>query len=293
MRDFDFVSPKSLQEALAILRQLDGRVLKPLAGGTDLIDQLRSGRRTADIVMDTKHIPEMLVLEFDPHNGLRIGAAVNCSTIASYAPVRERYHAIAESCGLVGSVQIQNRAGIGGNVCNAAPSADTVPSLLVHEAIAVIIGPNGQRELPLDQFFVGPGQSVLAPNEVLLEIRVPVPPANSASHYLRFIPREEMDIAVAGAASFLELEPGSNRCRRARIALAAVAPTPIRAPEAEALLQGKELTPDVLVQAAEAAARAARPISDVRGSAAYRIELVKVLTRRTLEACLHTLGVRR
>ncbi|MFQ5879709.1 MAG: FAD binding domain-containing protein, partial [Dehalococcoidia bacterium] len=182
------------------------------------------------------------------------------------------------------------RASVGGNICNAAPSADTVPPLLVHGAVAVIAGLSGRRELSLDEFFQGPGQTVLAPNEVLLEVRLPPPPANSASHYLRFIPREEMDIAVAGVGGLLALEPGTRRCLQARIALAAVAPTPIRAGEAEAYLEGQMLEPQHLAQAGELAARATRPISDVRGSADYRRELVKVLTRRGLERCLESLG---
>ena len=291
MRDFDFAAPRTLDEAMAILARADGQQVRALAGGTDLIDQLRQGRRSPGMVMDVKQIPEMRRLAFDPREGLYIGAAVPCADVVNYPSVRERYPAVAEASGLVGSVQIQNRASVGGNICNAAPSADTVPPLLVYGALALVAGPTGQRQLPLDEFFVGPGQTVLASNEILLAVLVPLPPANSASHYLRFTPREEMDIAVAGVGSLLALEPGTRRCRQARLALAAVAPTPIRAREAEASLEGQLLGREHLVRAGELAAQATRPISDVRGSADYRRELVKVLTRRTLESCLRSLGV--
>lgn len=291
MRDFDFAAPRTLDEAMAILAQADGQQVRVLAGGTDLIDQIRQGRKSPSLVMDMKQIPEMRRLAFDPREGLYIGAAATCQEIAGYPPVRQHYPALAEACSLVGSIQIQNRASVGGNVCNAAPSADTVPPLLVHGALAVVAGAGGRRQLPLDEFFLGPGQTVLAANEIMLAVIVPPPPANSASHYLRFTPREEMDIAVAGVGSLLVLEPGSRRCRQARLALAAVAPTPIRAREAEASLEGQLLGKEHLVRAGELAAQATRPISDVRGSADYRRELVKVLTRRTLESCLRSLGV--
>ncbi|MFQ5879276.1 MAG: FAD binding domain-containing protein, partial [Dehalococcoidia bacterium] len=207
MRDFDFVMPRTLDEAMAILARGDGQEIRALAGGTDLIDQMKQGRKSPGLVMDVKQIPEMRRLSFDADGGLRIGAAATCTDIASYPPVREHYPAVAEACSLIGSTQVQNRASVGGNICNAAPSADTAPPLLVHGAVAVVAGPSGGRELSLEEFFVGPGTTVLAPNEVLLEVRLPPPTANSASHYLRFIPREEMDIAVAGVGGLLALEP--------------------------------------------------------------------------------------
>ena len=187
-------------------------------------------------------------------------------------------------------MQIQNRASIGGNICNAAPSADTVPPLIVYSAKEVIVGPGGRREVPLEEFFRGPGQHVMEPSEILLETVVPPPPPNSSAHYLRFIPRNEMDIAVAGVASLLALEPGTRRCTHARIALAAVAPTPVRATAAEGVLEGQEITEDLIRQAAERAVEACSPITDMRGSSEYRKELVKVLTRRTLYQSMASLG---
>jgi len=281
MREFAYAAPRSLQEALDLLSQAggDGR---PLAGGTDLITQMKESRKSPSVVVDVKRIPELNVLAWDARHGLRVGAAVSCTRIAAFAPVQERYAALAEACALVGSVQIQNRAALGGNFCNAAPSADAVPPVLSYGGKVIIAGPTGRRELPAEDFFIGPGQTVLGKGELLVEITIPTPPPQAGAAYLRFIPREEMDIAVAGVGSFVQLGADRRRCELARITLAAVAPTPVRAREAEEFLAGKELDQATLKQAGELAARAAKPISDVRGSAAYRIELVKVLTQRTL-----------
>ncbi len=291
VQPFTYARPSSLQEALEVISQYKGR-FRPIVGGTDLVDQMKRGRRTPALVLDVKYIPETTRIEYTPADGLRLGSAVSCTRTYEHPAVVKNYPAIAEAAHLVGSLQIQNRASIGGNICNAAPSADTAPPMLVYEARAIIAGPRGRREVPLDQFFTGPGQTVLADDEILVELAVPPPPPNSSSHYLRFIPREEMDIAVAGVASLLTLDRRTQRCTRARIALAAVAPTPLRARDAEAALEGKVVTEELLAQAGELAAKAARPITDVRGSAEYRRELVKVLTRRTLQACLERLGVR-
>ncbi len=286
MRPFQFAAPATLAEAILVMSKAQGAA-KPLVGGTDLIAQMKENRRTPGIVVDVKRIPEMRRLAYE-RDGLHIGAAVPCFDTYEHPDVQKLYPAVFDSARLVGSIQIQNRASIGGNVCNASPSADTVPALLVYEGRAVIVGPKGRREVPLDGFFTGPGRSVLAPEELLLEIVLPPPSVRSSSHYQRFIPREEMDIAVAGVASLLALD-AKGVCTRARIALAAVAPTPLRAKAAEAALEGKRVTPALLREAAEVASKAAKPISDVRGSAEYRVELVKVLTRRTLEQCVQDL----
>jgi carbon-monoxide dehydrogenase medium subunit len=285
VREFEYMAPESLPEAIDLLSRANGKG-QLLAGGTDLIAQMKENRKSPALVVDVKRIPELNVLSFDEKQGLRVGAAVSCTRIAGFAPARERYLALTEACGLIGSVQIQNRAAVGGNFCNATPSADTVPPILSYGGKVVIVGPDGRRELPAENFFVGPGQTVLGKGEILVEITIPIPPSNSGAAYLRFIPREEMDIAVAGVGSFVQFSADGRRCEQARIALAAVAPTPVRAREAEEFLGGK--TPDqaIFTQAGDLAARAAKPISDVRGSAAYRIELVKVLTRRSLQKAL-------
>ena len=290
MRPFEFVSPRTLDEALQAMASANGQA-RALAGGSDLIDQIRVGRRTPSLVVDIKNIPEMKRLEYVPGEGLHVGTGVSCTSTAEYPPVGEHYSSIKESCLLIGSVQIQNRASMGGNVCNAAPSGDTIPPLLTYGARGLIAGPKGRREVLLEEFFRGPGTSILEPDELLVEIIVPPPPPNSSGHYLRFIPRNEMDIAVAGAASMVVVDPATGRCTQARIGLASVAPTPMRAREAEAALEGQVLSKEQIRAAAELTPNAANPITDVRGSIEYRKELCKVLTRRTLEHCQSDLGL--
>ncbi|MBI4340474.1 MAG: xanthine dehydrogenase family protein subunit M [Chloroflexi bacterium] len=291
MKPFTYVAPTSLQEAHQVLARAKGPGdVRALVGGSDLIDQMRVNRRTPSVVLDIKRIPEMKRLEWVPGEGLHVGAAVCCTDTVQFAAVVQNYSSIHESCQLVGSTQIQNRASMAGNIGNSAPSADTVPGLITFGAKVLVTGPRGHREVLLESFFTGPGQNVLAPDEIIQEVIVPPPPANSSGHYLRFIPRNEMDIAVAGVASMIVLAPRTRRCTTARIALASVAPTPVRARAAEAVLEGKEITAALIREAGEKAVEAASPISDVRGSAEYRRELVKVLTRRTLGMCMESLG---
>src|SRR6185437_11106995 len=189
---------------------------------------------------------------------------------------------VADGAGLIGSIQIRNLATVGGNLCNAAPSADVSPPLIAAGARAEIIGPDGTRSVPMDEFFLGPRRTVLGPTELLLGVWVPEPAARSGGHYLRHTPRKEMDIAVVGVGSTITLD--GERCADARIALGAVAPTPVRARGAEEALRGQVVSPDLIEEAARLAAEDARPISDVRGSAEFRRHLVAVLTRRTLTA---------
>ncbi len=287
MPNFDYEAPTSLASALELLAR-PGEI-SPMAGGTDVIDQLKNNRRNADLVVDLKRIPDLLVLESNG-SGLRIGSAVSCTEVHNFTAENGNYSALAESSELVGSVHIQNRASIGGNVCNAAPSADTIPSLLIHEAVAHTASASGEREIPLIDFFAGPGQTVLQKGEILKELGVPTPSANTTSAYLRFIPRNEMDIAVAGVGSLIEVDPSSDVVTKARIALASVAPTPVRAYAAEEFLEGKNIDVEVIAKTADLAVEATVPITDVRGSAEYRKELIKVLTKRTLNICLKRLA---
>ncbi|MBI3953356.1 MAG: xanthine dehydrogenase family protein subunit M [Chloroflexi bacterium] len=287
MRAFDYRAPTTLTEVLALLAQAKGEV-RPLVGGTDLIPQLREGRKRPALVLDLKRIPDLGRLEYDPDMGLRIGAAVTCSAVAAHPQVRRHYAALAQAAALVGSRAIQNRASIGGNICNASPSADTVPPLLCLSARAFVAGGRGQREVELERFFQGPGKTILAKDELLVEVVVPPPAKRSASCYLRFTPRAEMDIAVAGVAALIVLD-GGRQCQEARLALAAVAPRPLRVPTAEAALKGRALDAQALEEAGELAAQAAQPITDIRGGAEYRRRLVRVLTRQALEQCLAAL----
>ncbi len=238
MLNFEYHTPRSLEEALSLLDK-QREEANVLAGGTDLIVQMKGGRVHPSRIVDVKKIPELNRLEWSEDEGLHIGAAVPLSRVAAYPPVVERFNILAQACSLVGSIQIRNRGTVGGNICNAAPSADTPLPLLCLGARVLLARPEETRIVPLEDFFQGPGQTALARNELLVEIEVPTPPTSSAGCYLRHTPREEMDIAVVGVASFLTLPPQGKLCHEARIALGAVAPTPIRARQAELLLAGK------------------------------------------------------
>lgn len=279
MRRFELVLPSSINECLKILATRKGNA-KVVAGGTDLLPQLKNGVINPPCVVDLSGVVVLKTLARVKGKGLRIGASVTARTLELDKHVRSAYPAIAESGALVGSVQVRNLATIGGNLCNAAPSADMAPPLLALDAEAVIVGPKGRRRVPMASFFTGVRKTVLAPNELLLEITVPAPGPHSGGNYLRHTPRRELDIAIVGVASQITLTGG--KCVKARIALASVAPTPVRALKAEAALVGQQVTPALIERAAELALEAAKPISDQRGSADYRLHLVRVLTRRTL-----------
>jgi carbon-monoxide dehydrogenase medium subunit len=287
MPNFDYEAPTSLASALELLAR-PGE-MRPLSGGTDIIDQLKSNRRHADLVVDLKRVPELLALESNS-SSLKIGSAVSCTDVHNYTAENGGFPALSESTELVGSIHIQNRASVGGNVCNAAPSADTIPALLIHEAVARTASASGGREIPLIDFFAGPGQTVLEKGEILKELVLPAPANNTASAYLRFIPRNEMDIAVAGVGSLIELDPSTKIVTKARIALASVAPTPVRASAAEEFLEGTVIDAEAIDKTADLAVDSAVPITDVRGSAEYRKELIRVLTKRTLNICLERLA---
>jgi len=281
---FDYAAPRTLAEAIALLAEKGDRA-RVLAGGTDIIVQVREGRRHVDLLVDVKHIPEVNELSYSAA-GLRLGAAVPCAAICEDPAVRHAYPGLVDAASLVGGVQIQSRAGVGGNLCNASPAADTIPALIAHQAVAVIAGPNGQREVPVEQFCIGPGRTVLGRGELLVRLHLPPPPADSAGRYLRFIPRNEMDIAVVGAGVRVTLDEKRVRCLGARIALAAVAPTPLFVPEAGDALVDGPITDILIDKAVSLAQAAARPISDMRGDAAYRRHLVGVLTRRALQGAI-------
>ncbi len=282
MKWFDYTAPVTLAEAMNAVAS--GPRAKALAGGTDLLVQMRAGRVEADLVVDIKRAPELNELSYDSARGLTLGAAAPCCRISENASVRQHYPALAEVAALIGGVQIQSRASLGGNLCNAAPSADAVPMLIAYSAICRIAGAHGTREVRAEDFCTGPGRTVLEPGELLVSFQLPPPPARSGGSYLRFIPRNEMDIAVAGAGVQVVLDDG--HFRTARIALAAVAPTPLFVPEAGESLAGKPAVPESIRAAAEIARAVAQPITDMRGTAEYRRHLCAVLTRRALEAAV-------
>ncbi len=290
MPRFEYFAPQSLPDALTLLQER-GQGGRPLAGGTDLVVQVKEGEKipTPSYLVSLRRIPELRGIDLNDGNSLRIGATATMAEIAESPLIRERYSALADSAEIVGSIQTMNMATVGGNVCNAAPSADTAPPLLAHEAVAVVAGPRGERELPLEEFWLGPNQTALQPGELLRELRLPAAPASTGGVYVRRTPRKQMDIAVIGVAVLLTLGPSTgsgqagDRIERARIALGAVAPTPVRASKAEAALEGKAVSEALFAEAAETAASEASPIDDIRGSAEFRRHLVRVTTERCLQ----------
>jgi len=278
---FDYAAPGSLSEALGLLERNPGALL--LAGGTDLLVQMRARRKQADLLIDVKKAPELNELSLDA-GGLTLGASVPCYRVYGNRDVARAFPALAEVAGLIGGTQIQGRASIGGNLCNAAPSADAVPLLIALSARCRIAGPGGEREMAVEDFCVAPGRNALGAGEILVSLRIPAGGAGFGAHYLRFIPRNEMDIAVVGSGVSVRLEGGVVSA--ARVALAAVAPTPLFAREAGDSLVGKAPDAAAIEEAARLASAAARPISDMRGPAEYRRHLCGVLTRRALTAAV-------
>lgn len=279
MRRFELALPSTVQDCLAALS--GSGEINVVAGGTDLLPQMKNGLVKPGTVVDLSGIADLQKLEIDGDGALHIGAAVS-ARVAELSPiVRNGFLGIAEGAGVIGSYQVRNLATVGGNVCNAAPSADVSPPLVAMDAVVVVAGPDGQRLLPISDFFQGVRRTTLQPGELVVEFIVPAPGPNSGGTYLRHTPRRELDIAVVGVGTQLTVQDG--KCTKARIALGAVAPVIVRATEAEAALEGQEVTSELLDKAATLAVNSASPISDQRGSAEYRRHLVRVLTRRTLQ----------
>ncbi len=285
MHKFNYFAPRSLKEAATILAK-NGPNGKVLAGGTDLLVQIKEHVKgiAPDYVVSLKNVKELRQVKFSPRSGLTIGAGATISQVMDTPGVRERYPALVQGAAIIGSIQIQNIATIGGNICNAAPSADSVPPLIAYGAMLTIAGPRRTREVLLQDFFVGPGKTLMRPDELLVSVQVATPPARSGCNYVRHTPRAQMDIAMVGIASYVELDRNGN-VSDARIVLGAVAPTPIRARRAEENLHGVP-SEEALKQAGELAAQEESPISDVRGSAGYRRYMTSVLVQRTLRAAL-------
>lgn len=279
MLKFDFVAAHSAEDAVAQLKER-GPGGKLLAGGTDILLQIKARVVRPTYVVDLSHVEELGQIDVRPGEGVWIGSMVRMREIQQSAFLRERFGIVVDGALLVGSIQIRSLATVGGNLCNAAPSADIAPPLIAAGARAEILGPGGRRSVGLDEFFLGPRHTVLGHDDVLLGVFIPNPAARSGGHYLRHTPRKEMDIAVVGVGSAISLENG--HCRNVRVVLGAVAPTPVRARRAEELLSGQTLSVELIDAAAKLAVEHAHPIDDVRGTVAFRRHLVEVLTRRTL-----------
>ncbi len=282
MKEFEYLEPTSMQQALEWLNTHRGRA-RVLAGGTDLYLRLRKGVFLPDYVIDLKRVPSLDSITPNRGGGVQIGPTTIQDDIARSSLIQQLYPALAEAASWVGSVQTRNRATVVGNVCNASPAADTAPALLSYGAQVKIASAQGERTLPLEEFFVGPGRTALQDNELVAEIILPAPQPHSGAAFFRRT-RTAMDIAVVCGAALLQLSNGT--CQNARIALGAVGPIPLRATRAEAALRGQMLTDQVVADASRIASEEARPIDDVRSTAEYRREMVRVLTGRSLRQAM-------
>ena len=273
----DYRSPGSVKEAVDLLTAHDGAA-HVLAGGTDLLVKLRAGFVSPQLVVDVKAIPQLRGIATDAR-GFRIGAAVSCAEIGEHAALAAAWPGVVEALQLIGSTQIQGRATLGGNLCNASPAADSVPALIAAGAVCEVAGPGGEREVPVEKLVTGPGRTSLARGEFVLAFRLPKPRARSGDAYLRLIPRTEMDIAVVGVGVALTLD-AAGVCTHARVGLGAVAPTPLLVTDASNALIGSRGDDAALAALAAAASAACKPIDDKRGTVAYRTKVAGVLAGR-------------
>ena len=271
----EYLSPGSVAEAVRAL-QVDGA--RVMAGGTDLLVQMRIGRAKPNVVVDLKRIPGIADIR-EEDGAFIIGAAASGAALGEHEALRKAWPGVVEAANLIGSTQVQGRASLGGNLCNASPAADSVPALIAAGATCVIAGPNGEREAPVETIQVAPGKTTLAKGEVLLAFRLPKWTAHTGDAYLRLIPRTEMDIAVVGAGVCVTLD-ATGKCIAARVSVGAVAPTALLVEAAGAALVGSSFDDAALAKLEAAIAAAARPISDKRGTAEYRTKVAAVLARR-------------
>lgn len=272
-----FHAPDTIDQAVALLAADPGA--RPLAGGTDLIVQMRAGRSSPAAIVDLKRIAGLTGVRRHGGDGFAIGAATPCTALKADKALAAAWPGLVEAANLIGSVQVRNRATIAGNLCNASPAADSVPALIAAGAICLIAGPDGEREVPVEAIPTGPGRTSLMPGEFVVEIRLRARTGGDA--YLRSIPRTEMDIAVVGAGANLTLA-ADGTCTAARIAIGAAAPTALLVAEAGAALVGTKLDDAALERMAAAVRAACRPIDDKRGTAAYRTAMAGVLARRVV-----------
>jgi carbon-monoxide dehydrogenase medium subunit len=284
MNRFEYLEARTLPEAIAMLGQDDGTRI--VAGATDFLVRWRQGVWKPRAVLSIQRIPGLDQINYSPTTGLSLGSLVTIRTLELHPLLQQHYPALSQAAATFAGVQIRNLATIGGNVCNASPSGDTLPALIAYEAECRLLGPEGERLVPLESFFLGPGRTALGPAEILIELRLPPLPPHSGALYIKHSPRSAMDISTVGVASLVTLEGGDGVCREARITLGAVAPTVIRARSAEALLRAQRLDVGLIQQAARAAKEDAKPIDDIRGSARHRRAIVEALTGRTLRSAV-------
>ena len=283
MSQMRYEAPKTLEAAVGLLAAANGSA-RLLAGGTDLLVQMRTGRIDPELVIDLKAIPETVAIAAE-NGGFRFGAATHCMALVEHEAFARTCPGVTDAVKLIGSIQVKGRASVGGNVCNASPAADSVPALIAAGARATIVGPNGRREVAVEEIGVGPGKTSLTKGEIVVSFLLPKRPPRSGDAYLRFTPRTEMDIAVVSAGVSLTLDK-EDFCREARVSLGAVAERALLVPAAAAALIGKKIDADALKRLADAASAACRPIDDKRGTQAYRIKVAGVLARRAAEIAL-------
>jgi CO/xanthine dehydrogenase FAD-binding subunit len=284
-----YQAPSTVEEAVGILAGASG-MAKVLSGGTDLLVQLRSGRVKPDLIVDIKKIPGISGIR-EEKDGFVIGAATSGAELGDCEPLCEAWPGVVEGANLIGSTQIQGRATLAGNLCNASPAADSVPAMIAARATCVVAGPNGKREVPVESIATGPGRTSLKPGEFIVEFHLAKRPPRAGDAYLRFIPRTEMDIAVVGAAVNVTLDAGGV-CTDARVVLGAVAPTAVVVDEAAKALIGHKLDEATLAALDQAARRACKPIDDKRGTIEYRTKVAGVMARRAAEIAFKRAGAR-
>jgi carbon-monoxide dehydrogenase medium subunit len=285
--EFDYIRAQSIEHVSELLKK--GKDARLLLGGTDVFVQMRDGAISSPLLIDVKHLPGLGAIRRNSDGSMQIGAAVTLNTIAANADVVKSFAPLAEAARSVGSYQLRSRATMGGNLCNASPAADTAPSALVLEAVLVARGPKEERRIPAREFFSGPGQNAMKTGEFLTSIEVPPPPKGSSGRYLKLGRNAQGDLAIVGVAVLGYADKGASSGYRFRMALSSVAPTPIRVPEAEQVLETEKVSEQTIAAAADAARRAARPIDDVRASASYRSAMVEVFARRALNAVWKTI----
>ena len=277
MSSLRFEAPETVEDAVRLLADADGEAM-PLAGGTDLLVQLRTDFVRPGLIVDLKRIPALMDVTVHGDD-IRVGAAVSGATLGKDDTVKAAWPGVVEALELIGSTQIQGRASLGGNLCNGSPAADSVPALIAAGAVCEVAGPDGARSVPVEDVITGPGQLCLGPGEIVVSFVMPKPPPRSGDAYLRFIPRTEMDIAVVGAGVALTLNE-AGVCTHARLGLGAVAPTPLLVEDGAKALIGTKVDDDALANLAAAASAACNPIDDKRGTIEYRVKVAGVLARR-------------
>ncbi len=278
MKQIRFAAPTSIDEAVGLLAEANGSA-RVLAGGTDLLVQLRSGMTRPELIVDIKKIPELRAVTSED-GGFRVGTAVSGAELGEHAEVPKVWPGVVEGFELIGSTQIQGRASLGGNLCNASPAADSVPAMIAAGVTCTIAGPGGTRDANVEDIVTSPGQTSLKNGEFVVSFHLPSRPANSGDAYLRFIPRTEMDIAVVGVGVSLTVD-GDGTCTAARVSLGAVAPTPLLVADCASALIGTKLDDAAMANLAAAASAACNPINDKRGTIEYRTKVAGVLARRT------------